>query len=63
MGRARATLFTDYPCASELTQGGREIIRMISVHSRFRKQRAHIIRMNTLPVDFARTSTGPQSKH
>ena len=40
-------------CASQLSRWDREIIRMKSVHSRFREQKAHKIRKRSLPVEIA----------
>ena len=50
---SRATLLSNYPVRIQMILRDREIIRMKSVHSRFREHMARKIRKHALPGDLA----------
>ena len=53
IARSRATLLSNYPVRIQIILRDREIIRMKSVHSRFREHMARKIRKHALPGDIA----------
>ena len=53
IARSRATLLSNYPVRIQMILRDREIIRMKSVHSRFREHMARKIRKHALPGDIA----------